>query len=233
MSFQIGPSSILIFGGFDKANRTNATFVFNTANNLITTWNTYSLPLVILPYFNNIFTNNLAFSGTTVTISPLISGLAGSIVSNIFTPSPIVTMNASQTGTTLTLSAANANIVVGMVVLPATGQTAFTYIVSGSGTSWTINVSSGTLNSRSYNFYSPYMKSTGTINPTIPNSSIGDWIIGSTLTYGNTKINAINNSSGVAPTFTLSITQFNNTGTYSFYSNKFSIVEILYKILYF
>jgi hypothetical protein len=35
MSFQIGPSSILIFGGFDKANRTNATFVFNTANKTI------------------------------------------------------------------------------------------------------------------------------------------------------------------------------------------------------
>ena len=30
MCQQIGPSSILIFGGFDKQNRTNASFIFNT-----------------------------------------------------------------------------------------------------------------------------------------------------------------------------------------------------------
>jgi hypothetical protein len=35
MAFQTGPSSILIFGGFDKANRTNATFTFNTNNKTI------------------------------------------------------------------------------------------------------------------------------------------------------------------------------------------------------
>ena len=35
MAYQIDPSSILIFGGFDKQNRTNATFVFNTNNKTI------------------------------------------------------------------------------------------------------------------------------------------------------------------------------------------------------
>ena len=35
MAYQIDPSSILIFGGFDKQNRTNATFVFNTNNKSI------------------------------------------------------------------------------------------------------------------------------------------------------------------------------------------------------
>ncbi len=35
MCYQISPSSILIFGGFDKLNRTNATFVFNTNNKSI------------------------------------------------------------------------------------------------------------------------------------------------------------------------------------------------------
>ena len=36
MAYQIDPSSILIFGGFDKQNRTQATFVFNTNNKSIT-----------------------------------------------------------------------------------------------------------------------------------------------------------------------------------------------------
>ena len=35
MCFQTGPSTILIFGGFDRANRTNATFTFNTNNKTI------------------------------------------------------------------------------------------------------------------------------------------------------------------------------------------------------
>ncbi len=35
MAYQIGPSSVLIFGGFDKSNRTNATFVVNTNNKTI------------------------------------------------------------------------------------------------------------------------------------------------------------------------------------------------------
>ena len=30
MAYQINPTSILIFGGFDRQNRTNASFQFNT-----------------------------------------------------------------------------------------------------------------------------------------------------------------------------------------------------------
>ena len=35
MCYQISPTNILIFGGFDRQNRTNATFVFNTSKNII------------------------------------------------------------------------------------------------------------------------------------------------------------------------------------------------------
>lgn len=35
MAYQVSPSSILIFGGFDKQNRTHATFMFNTNNKTI------------------------------------------------------------------------------------------------------------------------------------------------------------------------------------------------------
>lgn len=35
MCYQISPTNILIFGGFDKQNRTNTTFVFNTSKNTI------------------------------------------------------------------------------------------------------------------------------------------------------------------------------------------------------
>mmetsp|Transcript_14542 Transcript_14542/g.16259 ORF Transcript_14542/g.16259 Transcript_14542/m.16259 type:complete len:116 (+) Transcript_14542:992-1339(+) len=35
MCYQISPTNILIFGGFDRQNRTNATFVFNTSKNTI------------------------------------------------------------------------------------------------------------------------------------------------------------------------------------------------------
>lgn len=35
MCYQISSANILIFGGFDRQNRTNATFVFNTTKNRI------------------------------------------------------------------------------------------------------------------------------------------------------------------------------------------------------
>jgi hypothetical protein len=35
MCYQISPTNILIFGGFDRQNRTNATFIFNTTKNTI------------------------------------------------------------------------------------------------------------------------------------------------------------------------------------------------------
>lgn len=44
MAYQTDPSSILIFGGFDRQNRTQASFIFNTNNKAIVRQN--DLPTV-------------------------------------------------------------------------------------------------------------------------------------------------------------------------------------------
>lgn len=44
MAYQTVPSSILIFGGFDRLNRTQASFIFNTSNHKIVRQN--DLPTV-------------------------------------------------------------------------------------------------------------------------------------------------------------------------------------------
>jgi len=46
MCYQISPTSILIFGGFDRQNRTNASFVYNTSANIKSIERSADLPTV-------------------------------------------------------------------------------------------------------------------------------------------------------------------------------------------